>query len=82
MRLTKTGFTLGTPYYMSPEQVLGQDVTTQADVYSFGVLLYELLAGKKPIVAENFEKSFTRYYTIHSIWSPCTRRQWRRLPLT
>jgi serine/threonine protein kinase len=58
MRLTKTGFTLGTPYYMSPEQVLGQDVTTQADVYSFGVLLYELLAGKKPIEAENFEKIF------------------------
>jgi len=58
MRLTKTGFTLGTPFYMSPEQVLGQDVTTQADVYSFGVLLYELLAGKKPIEAENFEKIF------------------------
>jgi serine/threonine protein kinase len=58
MRLTKTGFTLGTPYYMSPEQVLGQDVTTQADVYSFGVLLHELLAGKKPIEAENFEKIF------------------------
>jgi eukaryotic-like serine/threonine-protein kinase len=58
MRLTKTGFTLGTPYYMSPEQVLGQDVTTQADVYSFGVLLYELMAGRKPIEAENFEKIF------------------------
>ena len=58
MRLTKTGFTLGTPYYMSPEQVLGQDVTTQADVYSFGVLLYELLADKKPIEAESFDKIF------------------------
>ncbi len=58
MQLTKTGFTLGTPYYMSPEQVLGQDVTTQADVYSFGVLLYELLAGAKPIQAETFEKIF------------------------
>ena len=58
MQLTKTGFTLGTPYYMSPEQVLGQDVTTQADVYSFGVLMYELLTGKKPIEAENLEKIF------------------------
>jgi serine/threonine protein kinase len=49
---------VGTPDYMSPEQVLGQDVTNQADVYSFGVLLYELLAGKKPIEAENSEKIF------------------------
>ena len=78
MRLANTGFTVGTPYYMSPEQVLGQDVTTQADVYSFGVLLYELLAGKKPIEAENSEKSFTRYFTIRSIWSRCTKRRWRR----
>jgi eukaryotic-like serine/threonine-protein kinase len=58
VRLADTGFTVGTPYYMSPEQVLGQDVTNQADVYSFGVLLYELLAGKKPIEAENSEKIF------------------------
>ena len=58
MQLANTGFTMGTPYYMSPEQVLGQDVTNQADVYSFGVLLYELLAGKKPIEAENSEKIF------------------------
>src|SRR4029077_4003512 len=39
---TKAGFTVGTPYYMAPEQVLGEDVTIQADVYSFGVLMYEL----------------------------------------
>ena len=58
MRLTRTGMTLGTPYYMSPEQVLGQDVTTLADIYSFGVLMYELLTGKKPIEGENYEKIF------------------------
>ncbi len=60
MALAKTGFTVGTPYYMSPEQVLGQDVTEQADVYSFGVLLYELLAGKKPIEADSSEKIFQK----------------------
>jgi serine/threonine protein kinase len=58
MRLTRTGMTLGTPYYMSPEQVLGQDVTTLADIYSFGVLMYELLTEKKPIEGENYEKIF------------------------
>jgi serine/threonine protein kinase len=58
MAFAKTGFTVGTPYYMSPEQVVGQDVTEQADVYSFGVLLYELLAGKKPIEADSSEKIF------------------------
>jgi eukaryotic-like serine/threonine-protein kinase len=58
VQLTKTGMTLGTPYYMSPEQVLGQDVTPQTDVYSFGVLMYELLTDKKPVEAEDYEKIF------------------------
>jgi serine/threonine protein kinase len=58
LQLTKAGMTLGTPYYMSPEQVLGQDVTPQTDVYSFGVLMYELLTGKKPVEAENYERIF------------------------
>jgi serine/threonine protein kinase len=58
MQVADTVFTVGTPYYMSPEQVLGQDVTPEADVYSFGVLLYELLAGKKPVEAEDAEKIF------------------------
>ena len=55
---TKAGFTVGTPYYMAPEQVLGEDVTIQADVYSFGVLMYELFTGKKPVEAETSEKIF------------------------
>lgn len=58
MRLTRTGMTLGTPFYMSPEQVLGQDVTPLADIYSFGVLMYELLTGKKPVEAGSYEKIF------------------------
>jgi serine/threonine protein kinase len=58
VQLTRPGFTLGTPYYMSPEQVLGQAVNSQADVYGFGVLTYELLTGTKPVHGDNFEMVF------------------------
>ncbi len=56
--LTRAGFTLGTPYYMAPEQVLGQALTPQADVYAFGILLFELLTGAKPIIGDSVEKIF------------------------
>jgi serine/threonine protein kinase len=58
--LTRAGFTLGTPYYMAPEQVLGQTVTPQADVYAFGILLFEVLTGMKPITGESVEKIFNQ----------------------
>jgi serine/threonine protein kinase len=56
--LTRTGFTLGTPHYMAPEMLTGQTATAQVDVYSFGILLYELLCGKKPIDADTVERIF------------------------
>jgi serine/threonine-protein kinase len=58
--LTRAGFTLGTPYYMAPEQVLGQTVTVQADVYAFGILLFEVLTGLKPITGDSVEKIFNQ----------------------
>ena len=60
MQLTRAGFTLGTPYYMAPEQVLGQQVTHLVDVYSFGILLFEMLTGAKPIMGESIEKIFNK----------------------
>jgi serine/threonine protein kinase len=60
MQLTRAGFTLGTPYYMAPEQVLGQQVTHLVDVYSFGILLFEMLCGNKPIMGDTIEKIFNK----------------------
>jgi formylglycine-generating enzyme required for sulfatase activity len=58
LSLTRAGFALGTPYYMSPEQVMGEQVTEQADVYSFGILMFELLSGLKPITGDTIERLF------------------------
>ncbi len=55
---TRAGFVLGTPYYMAPEQVKGEQLTPLVDVYAFGILLFELLAGVKPFKAESIEQIF------------------------
>ncbi len=60
LQLTRAGFTLGTPYYMAPEQVLGQQVTNLVDVYAFGVLLFELVSGVKPITGDTVERIFNQ----------------------
>ena len=51
---TRTGAVLGTPYYMAPEQFRSAQVDARADLYAFGVILYEVFAGKVPFAADSY----------------------------
>ncbi len=53
-RLTRAGAVIGTPYFMSPEQMAGEDVDGRADLWSIGVVVYHALTGELPFKAQNY----------------------------
>lgn len=74
---TKTGTILGTPSYMSPEQVLGRRVDGRSDLYSLGVTMYQLLRGELPFTGEPLA---TLLYKIANNKAPGVTRQRPDLP--
>lgn len=63
--LTRIGAIMGTAGYMAPEQALGQAVDARADLYAFGVVLYEMISGKLPFVAEEAAQILAKQLTEH-----------------
>ncbi len=75
-RLTGTGMAMGTVGYLAPEQLRGEDVDTRADVFSYGVLAYELLSYQRPFKGENFSQiSYQLLYVeappLTDVWPTC-----------
>lgn len=61
--LTRTGTIFGTPFYMAPEQALGNPVDARTDIYAMGVIMYELFAGSLPFQGESFMGILTQHIT-------------------
>jgi eukaryotic-like serine/threonine-protein kinase len=69
--LTATGVTVGTPAYMAPEQVRGEEVDARADLWALGVVLYEMLAGRPPFGKDSLEAVL--YAVVHQAPEPLDR---------
>ena len=74
---TKTGVILGTPNYMSPEQIMGQKIDARSDIFSLGVLFYQLVTGELPFYGENLSGLL---YQITQVKHPSPRSYNPRLP--
>jgi serine/threonine-protein kinase len=63
--LTKTGTIFGTPFYMAPEQALGNTVDARTDIYAMGVIMYEVFGGELPFKGESFMGILTQHITTN-----------------
>jgi serine/threonine-protein kinase len=61
--MTQAGLIVGTPHYMSPEQVQGKQLDARSDVYSMGVMFYEMLVGEKPFTSSSLTGVLTAHIT-------------------
>ncbi len=61
--MTQAGLIVGTPHYMSPEQVQGKPLDPRSDVYSMGVMMYEMVVGQKPFVSSSLTGVLTAHIT-------------------
>jgi len=72
-RITESGFSVGTPQYMSPEVAAGEDAGPRSDTYALGCMLYEMLAGEPPYLGSSAQAIMSKHVT-HAIPSPASLR--------
>lgn len=77
--MTQTGTVMGTPYYMSPEQIRGLKVDKESDIWSFGVVLYELLSNKLPFGGDSH--TTISYKIVHEDPEPLEAPELGDLPM-
>ncbi|MFC1891349.1 CHASE2 domain-containing serine/threonine-protein kinase [Thermodesulfobacteriota bacterium] len=74
---TKTGVILGTPNYMSPEQIMGQKIDSKSDIFSLGVLFFQLITGELPFHGDNLSNLL---YQITQVEHPSPKRFNPKIP--
>jgi len=76
--ITQAGLVVGTPAYMAPEQVLGQNVDFRTDLFAFGLVIYELASGANPFAANTVTETFARIVEVDP--PPLSKIQPQSLP--
>jgi serine/threonine-protein kinase len=66
-KLTKNGIVFGTPHYMSPEQATGEAIDHRSDIYSLGVVMYEMFTGKVPFEADTYMGVLTKHMYMQPV---------------